>query len=115
MKPFSGYHFFHGAGKIAPADAYYRAQRGMSIYTDEKAPSRRAFMLNLQNDPENGPLDPLFRELCRKYGPVSNTTKGLSLDGPKYRAHQWDLNDEQIAEALSLLDTFYRETPASRN
>jgi hypothetical protein len=115
MKRFIGYHFFHGAGKIAPANAYYRTQSAMSLYSDQETPSRRDFMLDLQNDPEGGPLESIFHELCLKYGPVSRTTKGISLSGPSYRAHQWELRDEQVAEALSLLETVHREIPASRD
>jgi len=47
MKRFIGYHFFQGAGRIAATDAYYRTQQTMSLYTDQKTPSRRSFMLDL--------------------------------------------------------------------
>ena len=112
MKRFIGYHLLQGAGRIAPADAYYRTQGAMSLYTDQKTPLRRSFMLDLANDPEGGPLESLFHELCLKYGPVSHTTNDVSRI---YRAHQWELSDEQVAEALSLLETIHRENPASKN
>ena len=63
MKRFIGYHLLQGAGRIAPADAYYRTQGAMSLYTDQKTPLRRSFMLDLANDPEGGPLESLFHEL----------------------------------------------------
>jgi hypothetical protein len=84
----------------------------MSLYTDQKTPSRRSFMLDLANDPKGGPLESLFHELCLKYGPVSRTTNDIFRT---YRAHQWELSDEQVAEALSLLEAVHRETPASKN
>jgi hypothetical protein len=112
MRRFIGYHFFQGAGRIAATDAYYRTQRAMSLYTDQKTPSRRSFMLDLANDPKGGPLESLFHELCLKYGPVSRTTNDISRTD---RAHQWELSDEQAAEALSLLEAVHRETPASKN
>jgi len=115
MKRFIGYHFFHGAGKIEPADAYYRTKNALSLYTDQKAPSGHSFMLDLANDPGGGPLESFFHELCRKYGPVSRTAKGIALNGPNYRAHYWELSNEQVSEALSLLETIHKENPASKN
>jgi hypothetical protein len=115
MKRFIGRYFFHGAGKIEPADAYYRTKRPMSLSADQKTPSRHSFMLDLANDPEGGPLELLVHEQCRKYGPVSRTAKGFALNGPNYRAHQWELSNEQVSEALSLLETVHKESPASKN
>lgn len=112
MKQFIGYHFFQGAGRIAAADAYYKTQEAMSLYTDQKTPSSRCFMLDLANDPKGGPLESLFDELCLKYGPVTCTSNDFSRT---YRAHHWDLTDERVAEALSLLEAVHRKTPASRN
>jgi hypothetical protein len=115
MKRFIGYHFFHGVGRIPPDDAYYRTQNAMGKYSDQKVPSRRTMLLDLRDDPEDSPLEPLFKELCRKYGPVSDTSRGIPQSGPEYRAHRWDLNGEQVEEALSSLEMVYREIPASRN
>lgn len=112
MKRFIGYHFLQDAGRIAPADAYYRTQGAMSLYTDQETPLRRSFMLDLADDPKGGPLESLFRELCLKYGPVSHTTSDVSRI---YRAHQWELSDEQVGEALCFLEVIHRENPSSKN
>jgi hypothetical protein len=114
MKPFIGYHFLHRAGKIAPADAYYKSQSVMSLYSDQKTPSRRTLMLHLEKDPGGGPLESLFHELCRKYSPISHTTRGFSL-GPNDRAHQWELRDEEVAEALSLLEIAHAQIPLAKD
>lgn len=114
MKPFIGYHFYHGAGRIASTEAYSRTQHAMSIFTDQKTPSHRTFILDLRDD-QGGPLESLFQSLCLRFGAVSTTMKGVSIDGgPDYRAHYWTLSPEQFQEAFSLLETVNRDIPLSR-
>lgn len=114
MKPFIGYHFFHGVRKIAPREAYSRTLHAMSVFTDQKTSSNRAFILDLRDDPEGGPLDSLFQDLCVRYGPVSNTMGGIAVPGrPYFRAHYWTLSVEQFEESFSLLDNVHRDIPQS--
>ena len=115
MKRFIGYHFFHGAGKITPAEAYSRTQRAMNLFTDQKTPSYRAFILDLRDD-QSGPLESLFQDLCVKFGPVTNTMKGIwPGGGPNYRAHWWALSATQFEESFSLLEAAHRDIPLSRD
>ena len=67
MKQFVGYHFFNGAGRVAPLAAYSKTQHAMSLFTDQKTPSYRAFILDSRDD-QGGPLESLFRELCVQFG-----------------------------------------------
>jgi|GEM_PF-3049917 hypothetical protein len=114
MKPFIGYHFLHGAGAIPPAKAHSRTQQAMSLFTDQKTPSQLMFNLDLQND-QGGPLESVFQRLCDRFGPISNTMRGISMDGgPDYRLHYWNLNTEQFEGAFSLLDTLSRDVPLAR-
>jgi hypothetical protein len=114
MKPFIGYHFFHGAGRIPPTEAYSRTQHAMSTFTDRKVPSYRAFVLDLRDD-QGEPLESLFQSLCVRFGPGSIAMRGISIDGgPDYRAHHWQLSAEQFEEAFSLLETMHSEIPLAR-
>jgi hypothetical protein len=114
MKPFIGYHSFHGCGKISPTDAYSRTQHAMSLFTDRRIPSHRAFMLDLKNE-QAGPLEPLFQNLCVQFGPASNTMRGIMVEGgPDYRTHYWKLSADQFKEAFSLLESAQREIPLAR-
>lgn len=95
-------------------EAYSRTQHAMSMFTDQKTPSLRAFMLDLRDD-QGGPLESLFQDLCVQFGPVSNTMGGISVAGrPNFRAHQWTLSAEQFEESFSLLDAVHRNIPLSR-
>jgi hypothetical protein len=114
MKPFIGYHFFHGVGRIAPSEAYSRTERAMNTFTDQKTPSYHGFILDMRDD-QGGPLESLFEDLCRKFGPVSSTTKSISGDrAPTYRAHRWTLSDQQFGDSFSLLKSVHKEIPAAR-
>jgi hypothetical protein len=115
MKRFIGYHFFHGVRRIAPVQAYSRTEHAMSMFTDQKTPSDRFFMLDLRDDPEGGPLESLFQDLCVQFGPVSHTMGGKPIPGrPYFRAHQWTLSAKQFEESFSLLDAVHRNIPQSR-
>jgi hypothetical protein len=115
MKAFIGYHFFHGAGKIAPTAAYAKTHHAMSLFTDQKFPNTRAFTLDMRDDQEGGPLEPLFRDLCVRYGAVSGTTRGVYLGGEHdFRAHHWALNAEQFEQAFPYLHFIHQEIPQSR-
>jgi hypothetical protein len=46
VKRFIGYHFFHRIRRIAPRDAYSKTKNAMNLFTDEKSPSYRAFILS---------------------------------------------------------------------
>jgi len=114
MKPFIGYHFCHGAGRIAPTEAYSRTQQAMSTFSDQKAPSQRAFILDLRNE-QGGPLEALFQSLCVQFGPVGSTMRGISIDGgPDYRAHYWNLSAQQFEESFSLLEGIHKNVPLAR-
>jgi hypothetical protein len=114
MKRFIGYHFFHSVRKIAPVEAYSRTQHAMSVFTNQKVLSIRAFMLDMRDD-HGGPLESLFQNLCVQFGPVSGTMKGISVrGGPNYRAHQWILSAKQFQESFSLLTAVHRDIPLSR-
>jgi hypothetical protein len=96
-------------------EAYSRTQHAMSMFTDQKTPSHRTFVLDLRDDPQGGPLESLFQALCIRFGPVSNTLGGIAVPGrPNYRAHYWTLSVKQFEESFSLLDTVHRDIPLSR-
>ncbi len=115
VKRFIGYHFFHGIGRIAPRDAYSKTKQAMSLFTDQKCPSYRAFVLDLRDD-QGGALELLYEVLCAKFGPVSNTMKSISIgDVPSFRAHWWNLDTEQFEQAFSLLDSVYQDIPLAKD
>lgn len=62
MKRFIGYHFFHGIRRIAPRDSYSKTKQAMSLFTDQKSPSSRAFVLDLRDD-QGVPPEPLYQDL----------------------------------------------------
>lgn len=114
MKPFIGYHFFHGAGKITPSDAYRRTQRAMSMFTDHNAPSYRGFSLDMR-DEQAGPLQSLFHDLCGQFGPPTHTSTSISPPSiPTYRCHYWTLNTEQFERTFSLLEAVNKDIPKAR-
>ena len=111
MKPFIGYHFFHGVGRIAPLEAYSRTQQAMHKFADPQLPSYRGFILDMRDD-EGGVFQSAYDALCARFGPVSNTMKSLSADGvPTYRAHYWTLTVEQFEDAFSLLEKIRKDMP----
>jgi len=86
----------------------------MSLFTDQKSPSYRAFMLDLRDD-QGGALELLYEDLCAQFGPVSNTMKSISVGGAAiFRAHWWNLNADQFEQAFSLLDSVYRDIPLAK-
>jgi hypothetical protein len=112
MKPFIGYHFFHGVGKIAPAKAYSRTQRAMNDFADQKAPSYRGFILDMRDD-EGGAFQSAYEALCAEFGPVTNTMKSLSAQGaPTYRAHYWTLALERFESSFMVLEKIRNDIPA---
>ena len=111
MRQFIGYHFFHGAGKVAPAEAYSRTQRAIEVFSDQKAHSYSGLMLDMRDD-QGGPMESACRKLCDWFGPVIHTT--TSPTWASYRAYSWNLSAAQLQESFSLLDALYREIPLSK-
>jgi hypothetical protein len=111
MKRFIGYHLFHGAGKIAPAEAYSRTQRAMELFSDQKTHSYSGLMLDMRDD-EGEPLESVCRRLCDSFGPVTHTT--TSPTWAAYRLYRWTLSGEQLQNSFSLLDALFRDIPLSR-
>jgi len=102
MKPFIGYHFFHGTGRIDRAKAYTRVQQAMEIFSNQKSPSHLSLMLEMRDD-RTEPLESLCQKLCKTLGPVAHTT--TTPTWPDYRAYSWNLNAEQFQELFLLLDS----------
>jgi hypothetical protein len=112
MKPFIGYHFFHGVGRITPVEAYSRTQHAMNNFADPKMPSYRGFILDTRDD-EGGPWHSAFEGLCAQFGPVSDTRESISAHGvPTYRAHYWTLTVERFEKSFSVLEKIQKEMPA---
>jgi len=102
MKPFIGYHFFHGTGRIDRAKAYTKVQQAMEIFSNQKSPSHLSLMLEMRDD-RTEPLESLCQKLCKTLGPVAHTT--TTPTWPDYRAYSWNLNAEQFQELFLLLDS----------
>lgn len=113
MKPFIGYHFFHGVGRIPPREAYIRTQHAMSMFTNQKAPSHHGFILNMYGY-QGSPLESLFQELCARFGPVTNSMTAVS-GGWGANCNFWVLESRQFEESFPLLETIQRQFGLEQN
>jgi hypothetical protein len=108
MQSFIGYHFFHGAGKIQPQEAFDKTQRAMLTFSDQKTPTHLGYMLDMQTD-QGGPLEKLFHDLCGRFGPWYRTTTSPTM--PTYRAYIWQIDATQFKESLDLLPRLRQQDP----
>jgi len=109
MKPFIGYHFLHGAGKIGRAQAYIQSHHAMQVFSDQIQPTLFSIMLNMRADNSES-LEYRVRRICDSFGPVQHTT--TSPTSKEFRAYNWKLTAEQFQKAFTLLDEFDRQDPS---
>jgi len=108
MKPFIGYHFLHGAGKIGRQQAYAKVSHAMRTFSDQSQPSFLSIMLNMRADHSEA-LEYRVRRICDSFGPVGHTT--TSPTWKEFRAYNWKLTSEQFERGFTMLDEFDRQDP----
>ena len=109
MKPFIGYHFLHGAGRIGRAQAYAQLHQAMRVFSDQNQPTVFSMMLNMRADNSES-LEYRVRRICDSFGPVQHTT--TSPTWKAFRAYNWKLTSEQFQTGFLLLDEFDQRDPS---